>query len=277
MEIEYKNLEFEDEEINQLIKQLNKCFDNQQGNFATVCYTIYKIDCWFDDNPDCLLKSKYTADYYKKNQLFKMLGFSKSQVSKLCQCYKKFMTHESFAGETKIKEPFVSFTSSKLFELLSIGTDKLIEFVTSGQISANMTKLEIREFLKSVEEKEEISNCEDADENITDSTEDYFLVLKNDKMRKDFLDNFKTWGLWFEEPRLKLKYYRCRIGEKVLVAVLGKTEEIYYCDGTKKIYETHKFFYMSAEGELFLDPTCETAILKDMSALEDKKVYLFER
>ena len=105
------------------------------------------------------------------------------------------------------------------------------------------------------------------------------MVLKNDTARRDFLQNFKTWGLWFEEPRLKLKYFRCRIGERVLVAVSGVTENInsYYYDQSKTVVESHKFCWMSKDGELFLDSTCETAILKEMSAVEDKKVYLSER
>ena len=273
-ELDLKMVDVEDQELSQYLKKLTKLFNGQQSNFAELCYTIYKIDCWFDDNPDCVCKSKYDATYYNKKSFFKLLGFSNKQVCRFCNCYQKFMTLDDVGS--KIKEPFVSFAPSKLVELLPISTDKLIEFINNGQLSAEMTIKQIREFFKTIEEKESVSESE---ETIKEAEEDYFLVLKNDTARRDFLQNFKTWGLWFEEPRLKLKYFRCRIGERVLVVVSGVTENInsYYYDQSKTVVESHKFCWMSKDGELFLDSTCETAILKEMSAVEDKKVYLSER
>lgn len=273
MELELKIVDVENEELSPYIKKLKNLFNVQQSNFAELCYTIYKIDCWFEDNPDIACKSKYDATYFNKKSLFKALGFSNKQVCRFCNCYQKFMTLDDVGS--KIKEPFVSFTSSKLFEMLPVSIDKLIEFINNGQLSPRMTVKEIREFFKTTEEKEIFPENEESDN--TTITEDYFLILKNDTARKDFLENFKTWGLWFDEPRLKLKYFRCRIGERVLVAVSGKTEDVYYYDQSTKVVDTHRFYWMSPAGEIFLDPTCETAILKVMSSVEDKKVYLFER
>ena len=272
MELELKVLDVEDSELSQYIKEITRCFNSQQVNFAKLCYAVYKIDCWFDDNPDCLCKSRYDGTYYDKKQLFKSLGFTKKQVNRYCSCYQKYMTLDDVGS--KLKEPFLSFSPSKLIELLPISVDKNLEFISKGQLSPSMTVKEIREFLKSIDEKIDLLS---EDENVLaiDFVEDNFLILKNDTARKDFLKNFKTWGLWFEEPRLKLKYYRCKIGDRVLVAISGKTEDVYYYDQTSKIIDTYKFYWMSANDELFLDPTCETAILKVMSSVEDKKVYLF--
>lgn len=273
MELDLKMLDVENEELSQYLRKITKLFNGQQSNFAELCYVVYKIDCWFEDNPDVACKSKWNATYYDKKSLFKELGFSNKQVNRYCNCYQKFMTLDDVGS--KIKEPFVSFAPSKLFEMLPVLTDKLIEFINNGQLSASMTVKQIREFFKTVEEKEDVLEEETSSETVE---EDYFLVLKNDTARKDFLANFKTWGLWFEEPRLKLKYFRCRIGKKVLVAISGKTEILssYYAN-ENKIEDSFKFCWMSQDGELLLDPTCETAILKVMSAIEDKKVYLFER
>ncbi len=272
MELEKVKLEFEEVEINQLIEKLNKLHNSQQQDFAELCYTVNKIREWFVDNPDCLVKAKYGADYYNGKELFKMLGFTNKQVNRYCACYQKFMELDDVGS--KLKEPFVSFTPSKLFELLPLSYDKLVEFINNGQLSADMTVKEIREFLNSFDSVEDVSE-EKQEESIPLEDENY-IVLKNDTARKDFLENYKTWGLWFEEPRLKLKYYRCKIGTRILVAVFGMTEEIYCYDSSRKIRETYKFFYMSENGEMFLDPTCETAILKDMSVLSDKRVYLFD-
>lgn len=271
-ELDLKMVDVENQELSQYLRKIIKLFHSQQSNFAELCYLVYKIDCWFEDNPDVACKSKWDATYYNEKSLFKSLGFSNKQVCRYCNCYQKFMTLDDVGS--KIKEPFVSFAPSKLFEMLPVSTDKLIEFINNGQLSAEMTVKQIREFFKTVEEKEDVPDEEISSENVE---EDYFLVLKNDTARKDFLSNYKTWGLWFEEPRLKLKYFRCKIGDKVLVAISGKTETVYYYDQTTTVVDTHKFYWMSQDGEMFLDPTCETAILKFMSAVEDKKVYLFER
>ena len=230
MELELKKLELEDTELATYVQKIAKCFNSQQVNFAELCYAVYKIDCWFEDNPDCVCKSKYDATYYDRKQLFKQLGFSNKQVNRYINCYQKFMTLDDVGS--KIKEPFVSFSPSKLFELLPVSNSKLEEFISNGQISSSMTVKEIREFLKTIEEKED---CEALEENQVTSQEENFYVLKNDTARKDFLENYRSWGIWFEEPRLKLKYYRCRIGEKVLVAVLShsgysKSSEDDYCD-----------------------------------------------
>lgn len=266
MEIEKTSLEFDDKEINELILQLNRLHNSQQQDFANLCYTVYKIDCWFEDNPECLLKSKLN-EYYNKKQLFNSLGLKKSLVTRYCQCYEKFMTLSSDVG-TKLKEPFVSFTSSKLFELLPLGTEKLIEFINNGQITPQMTVKEIREFLKSIEEKTEITEDVDDEEK---NFEENFIILKNDTARKDFLDNYMSWGLWFEEPRLRLKYYRCKIGEMVLVAV----QHFYKLYSDKESYDV-SFFRLNDVGSLSVSYSMpETELLSKMKAVQDKKVYLF--
>lgn len=269
MELEFRDLEFDDKDINSLIKKINEMFKHQQVDFANLCYAVYKIDCWFSDNPELLLKSKYNGDYYNRKKLFKALGISNKQANRYCACYEKFMTLDDIGS--KLKEPFVLFTSSKLFELLPLSYSKLIEFIENKQITPNMTVKEIREFLKSIEEKTEAS--EDEEKTLVDE-EDKFLILKNDTARKDFLENYKTWGLWFEEQRLKLKYYRCKIGNKILVAVFGKVIWSPW-NADPEIRDDHKFYFMSDNDELILDPTCETEILKVMSKIVDKKVYLF--
>ena len=268
MEIEKTNLEFEDKEINELILQLNRLHNSQQQDFANLCYTVYKIDCWFEDNPDCLLKAKSSPDYYNKKELFKALNLKNKQVNRYCACYEKFMTLDDVGS--KLKEPFVSFTSSKLFELLPLGTEKLIEFLNNGQLSPTMTVKEIREFLKTIEEKEETE--ENVDELEIKNFEENFIVLKNDTARKDFLDNYMSWGLWFEEPRLKLKYYRCKIGEMVLVAVQG----FYKSYSSDKDFENVHFCYLNDAGLLcFAFPFTYNQIFAKMKAIEDKRVYLF--
>lgn len=269
MELQYNNLEFNEEEINILVKRLNDLHKSQQSDFANLCYTVYRIDCWFADNEDVVLKSK-TNDYYNKKALFKQLGFTNKQVRRYINCYQKYMTLDDVGS--KLLDVFQRFSESQLIELLPVEIEKLLDYISAGFIKSNMTIKEIRAFLKSKSESN--SNSEETEE-INIHNDDDFLVLKNDQARKDFLENYLSWGLWFEEPRLKLKYYRCKIGEKILVVIAGKEDwGSYYYGGN--IHDSHKYFYMTENEELLLNPTCSTAILKDMSALADKKVYLFD-
>lgn len=268
MELKYNNLEFNEEEINVLVKRLNDLYKSQQSDFANLCYTVYRIDCWFSDNEDVVLKSK-TNDYYNKKALFKQLGFTNKQVRRNISCYQKYMTLDDVGS--KLKDVFKNYSESQLIELLPVENDILMNYINAGDIKPDMTIKEIRAFLKSKSENNE--NFEENDE-INLEIEDKFLILKNDQARKDFLENYLSWGLWFEEPRLKLKYYRCKIGEKILVVIAGKEDwgNNYYGGN---IHDSHKYFYMTENEELLLNPTCSTQILKDMSALADKKVYLF--
>ena len=43
--------------------------------------------------------------------------------------------------------------------------------------------------------------------------------FSNDKNRREFLDTFEEWGLWFEEPRLGVKYYRCELPNRLQIIV----------------------------------------------------------
>ena len=270
MELKYNELEFNEEEINVLVKRLNELHKNQQADFANLSYTVYKIDCWFVDNTDVVLKSK-TNDYYDRKTLFKQLGFSNKQVRRYINCYQKYMTLDDVGS--KLKDVFKRFSESQLIELLPIENETLLNYINAGDIKASMTIKEIRAFLKS--KSEESLETENVKEDVEIANNDKFLVLKNDQARKDFLENYLSWGLWFEEPRLKLKYYRCKIGEKILVVIAGKEDwGINYYGGN--IHDSHKYFYMTENEELLLNPTCSTAILKDMSVLTDKKVYLLD-
>ena len=163
MELQYNELEFNEEEINVLVKRLNDLHKNQQSDFANLSYTIYKIDCWFVDNTDIVLKSK-TNDYYDRKTLFKQLGFSNKQVRRYINCYQKYMTLD--AGGSKLKDVFKRFSESKLFEMLPVNNETLFGYINSGDLKPTMTKKEIRAFLKSKsEESLESENVKDIRQN----------------------------------------------------------------------------------------------------------------
>lgn len=267
MELQYNELEFNEEEINVLVKRLNDLHKNQQSDFANLSYTIYKIDCWFVDNTDIVLKSK-TNDYYDRKTLFKQLGFSNKQVRRYINCYQKYMTLD--AGGSKLKDVFKRFSESKLFEMLPVNNETLFGYINSGDLKPTMTKKEIRAFLKS--KSEESLESENVKEDVKIASNDKFLVLKNDQARKDFLENYLSWGLWFEEPRLKLKYYRCKIGEKILVAICSHSGYSYRSDYSDVV----SYHYLNEEGTMRLYLETEKNLIADMKLEKDKRVYLLD-
>lgn len=266
MELQYSELEFNEEEINVLVKRLNELHKSQQQDFATLCYMVYKIDCWFEDNEDIVLKSK-ANDYYDKKTLFKQLGFTNKQVRRYINCYQKYMTLDDVGS--KLKDVFKRFSESQLIELLPLENETLLNYINAGDIKPSMTVKEIRTFLKS---KADNSNISDENKEIDIQNEDNFLILKNDQARKDFLENYLSWGLWFEEPRLKLKYFRCKIGEKILVAICSHSGYSYQSDYSDVV----NFHYLNEEGTMRLYSETENNLIADMKAEKDKRVYLLD-
>ena len=40
------------------------------------------------------------------------------------------------------------------------------------------------------------------------TNEELVVLLSNQKKRKEFVRNYKTWGVWFVQPELNLTYYK---------------------------------------------------------------------
>ena len=83
-------LDFDNAEFNKLLKNMQKYFENQEKNFCKICFCVYQISTFFDTHS--IGAEKKTNEYYDKNKLFEKFGFDKTAVSRLTNCYLKFMT-----------------------------------------------------------------------------------------------------------------------------------------------------------------------------------------
>lgn len=158
-----ENIEFEDENLNILLKKLKSCYDKQQNNFAKLCHCIVKIHIYFENN---YFKAK-DNDYYNEKKLFAKFGFNRQAVSRYCQCFERFCCLSSSEENAKcsVIDEFKGFSPSKLFELLPLSNSEVITYIKDGQIRPTMTVKEIRKYIKSLngenkEEKTEINEEE---------------------------------------------------------------------------------------------------------------------
>ena len=118
--------------------------------------------------------------------------------------------------KTNLKKEFKDYSYSQLREMVSI-PDK---FITQEFITPDMSKRDIIAFRKTLEQKVGHPGDQKLDHQAPKGKES-ILSFKNDAERTKFLQDFKSWGLWFAEERLGLKYYRCMFsnGDYIVVTL----------------------------------------------------------
>ena len=132
------DLEFEDDELFWLVERLRDCFNKNKNNFNSLCETIYNIWSYCKNN---YWKAK-NNEYYNSYKLLAKFGFDKKAVNRYKQCYEKFVVDNTISKVVK------DFAPSKLFELLSLSKNTIIELIDKQIIVSTMTVKEIRECIK---------------------------------------------------------------------------------------------------------------------------------
>lgn len=140
------NLEFEDKELSLLIEDLKQCFDKHQNSFIETCVTIHKIWSYCKGN---YYKAK-DNEYYNSYKLLAKFGFDKKAVSRYKQCFEKFIVGD--AGHYTLFPCLYGFTSSKLFELLTLSDETIFNAIDNKLLKPDMTVKQIREFIKTLKD-----------------------------------------------------------------------------------------------------------------------------
>ena len=140
------DLEFEDMHLNIYVSAINSFFDRHQNNFVCICRDVYKIWQYCKGN---YWKAK-NNEYYNSYQILAQFGFDKKAVSRYKNCYEKFIIDNNQALSLAI--PFQKFSSSKLFELLSLSQETAFELIDKKIITPEMTVKQIREYIKSLKD-----------------------------------------------------------------------------------------------------------------------------
>ena len=136
-------IEFDNVELNSLIKDLQNCFKTQQNNFARICFCVNKICDYFDNNT--IGNEKKSNEYYDKYKF----GFDRTSVSRLLNCYREFIDGTDMS-HVHVKTLYVGFCPSKLFELLPMSYRTRENAIDNKFITPQMTVKEIRAYVKSL-------------------------------------------------------------------------------------------------------------------------------
>lgn len=136
------DLEFEDNNLYWLVERLRDCFYLEKNNFNSLCEAIYNIWSYCKGN---YWKAK-DNEYYNSYKLLEKFGFDKKAVSRYRLCYEKFVADNLMSKLVK------DFTSSKLFELLSLSQETISQLIEKQLITPTMSVKQIREYIKTLKD-----------------------------------------------------------------------------------------------------------------------------
>ena len=148
-------LEFNDKTLSTLVANLNSTYLNCQSNFVDICIGVYKIWDYCKGN---YWKAK-DNEYYNSYKLLEKFGFDKKAVSRYKQCYEKYIDGKN-DNNYCLWSLVNSYSPSKLFELLVLSNEDIIELIEKDLLYPTMTVKQIRELIKSFKNGFEESNNE---------------------------------------------------------------------------------------------------------------------
>ncbi len=206
------SIQFENEELNFWIKNLNACFKNTNKNFAGLCLTVYKIH---DSISHTYLRAK-DNDYYNVYHLLEKFGFDKMSVSRYRNSYKYFCQNDTVATVC-LKDKFANFTPGKLFELLPLELQSIELAIDKKYITPDMTCKEIRivvkDLIHGVEPSTKVSKVDEAEKKeeineaeipfVYDPAKEYDFEYFKEKTKNQLIN--MIWDLQKAYQKLKKK------------------------------------------------------------------------
>ncbi len=152
---DFKKVEIEtdDPKLNKKIAELNDCYFQTQKVFAKVCYKVYDISRYCQNNYFTVKEPGYDRLVkYKAKDIFAEFGFSKKEVDRYVSCYKKFIT-ASCIKDAHVKPMFELYSPGKLLELLPYEYNMLTNAIKNEEITSDMSCIELRETLKELSKR----------------------------------------------------------------------------------------------------------------------------
>ena len=138
--------------LNGYIEKINKLFVKGQNDFAGLCYYVYKVRELFKN-----YKLTYYSRFVTKDKEFVffdniMQGFGLDDVavSRLCSCYEKFVKQDTDKPEILLE--FLEFSKSKLFELITVPNEQLLQDIKAKVLRPDMSVKTIRDYVKNYKE-----------------------------------------------------------------------------------------------------------------------------
>ncbi len=140
-------------DLQKYISKLKDVFKKEQNNFSELCYWTFKVKDLFL-NHDNLYYDRFVV---RKNGCFvrfidimEGFGIDETQSSRILSCYDKFICINN--DKPYIKEDFKLFNKSKLFELINVPNEQLLEDIKNKVLRPDMSVKAIREYVKNYKE-----------------------------------------------------------------------------------------------------------------------------
>lgn len=214
-------------ELNSLINKLDNCFKKENDNFAETCFVVYRIRKLFDN-----YKQVYV--YLEANQSYNFdtimtgFGISKSESSRILNVYDKFCClscSDEKIAKCSIVDEFKGFSKSKLFELLVVDDEQLMQDLRTSVLKSNMSVATIRKYVKNIQElkKQQARLNQQQEKSQEEFIEEDIPMAYNPQQHYDF-DYFESkskaqllnivWELQKEYEKLKTNYNKLRKEKK---------------------------------------------------------------
>ena len=186
-------------EIMVLLRKINDLINKDQENFIELCYYFKLLKEHFD-NIETRRRCMWYNGYDNKNgrwyyeRIIQDFGLEERTVNKMIQIVNRF-AEQKVAGDPKIRSVFLGYSKSKLFELLVLSDTQIERAMQEGKLRPNMTKLQIREYVKAIkggantENKVLEDTSNDDYEAKAEEITDCGLYLKLNKESFDYVKN----------------------------------------------------------------------------------------
>ena len=149
--------------LKEITSNINNCFTKRQENFKGLCYWLKELKLLFFG-----YKSYYNGfntvsgiRYSFERYCSELIGLDERYVNKCIQCYEKFMQVSKVGAGDSLAVEFIpgfeKFNKSKLFELLSVSNETLLDDISSGKLCPEMSRREVRSYVNALKGKRTVN------------------------------------------------------------------------------------------------------------------------
>ncbi len=146
------------ESLERITNEINSCFSTKQENFLNLCVSLRNLKRLFLSDKSWYRGFDAENGRYTFVRYVLEFGFEVRYVEKCIQCVDKFILFSAGAGGYEFDPLFKDFSSSKLFELLSVSHEQLEKDIKNKKLSSDMTFKEIRSYVKELKGTEKKEN-----------------------------------------------------------------------------------------------------------------------
>lgn len=215
-------------------------------------------------------------EYCEKN-----FGLDKSAVSRCIGVWSSFAMEQGHSRKMFLDDKYKLYSYSQLCEMLPLRPEQ------RRQIKPDMTVKQIREKKKEwksqnkgVAKKVATSQLEQVEIEAEEVMQPDLPLMNNNDQRKEWLHDYKAWGLWYRDEHIDVNYYKYDFadGSRLIVAEYPQREN-YYSTEKKDEYYFHLLYKKRKkyngknydDVQYYNNTDCETYLIDFLKNLQKKK------